>query len=307
LSGEVEISAWSVDMLMVQRVKKTMEHDPKCPATNKLIISGIICTFCQIIRSIRAEYEPEVERKFDWRSYHDERSKDFPIRFLLPEQSINTSKLWTEGPVLDQGSEGACVGFGWMAELTAEPIVPDPMPITASAEQEALTIYKAAQLIDEWPGEDYSGTSVLAGAKIMQEKGYIKEYRWCFSVEDLRDTVLNYGPVVIGVPWYQGMYVADNGLVSINGELVGGHCLTVTGYIPQHTVNGVTDDMFRWRNSWGTIYGDGGSAYIRVSDMQRLVNEGGEMCVPLVRTLPEKDSPEPTTDPAFESPDSFEG
>lgn len=233
-----------------------------------------------------------VERTLDWRSYHDPRSRDYPMRTLLPPQTEVLSKVWTEGPVLNQGAEGACVGFGWMTELMSEPIVPDPMPITASAEQEALTIYKSAQLIDQWPGEEYSGTSVLAGAKIMQEKGYIKEYRWCFSVDDLRDTVLNYGPVVVGVPWYEGMYIADSGLVSIQGNLVGGHCLTVTGYLPQHTVNGITDDMFRWRNSWGSNYGDQGSAYIRVSDMQRLVSEGGEMCVPLIRTFPETNNSE---------------
>lgn len=34
-----------------------MEHDPKCPSTNKSITSPITCTFCQLIRQVRAEYE----------------------------------------------------------------------------------------------------------------------------------------------------------------------------------------------------------------------------------------------------------
>lgn len=34
-----------------------MEHDPKCPAINKQRITAILCTFCQIIRSVRKEYE----------------------------------------------------------------------------------------------------------------------------------------------------------------------------------------------------------------------------------------------------------
>jgi hypothetical protein len=201
-------------------------------------------------------------------------------------EAAPTEREWTEGPILDQGREGACVGFGWIAELLSEPIVPDPMPITASAESEALTIYHIAQTIDDFPGENYSGTSVLAGAKVMQQKGYIGEYRWCFSVDDLRDTVLKYGPVVLGVPWYSGMYEAPNGLVQISGELVGGHCLTVTGYRPNFTLNGQTADFFRWRNSWGPDYGINGSAYITTQDMDRLIHEGGEMCVPVTRTLP---------------------
>lgn len=32
-------------------------HDPKCPAMNKQLTSPTICSYCQIIRSVRAEYE----------------------------------------------------------------------------------------------------------------------------------------------------------------------------------------------------------------------------------------------------------
>jgi len=226
------------------------------------------------------------DRILDWRSRHDPRSRNYAMRPMLDPSSAPASRLWTEGPVLDQGREGACVGFGWMGEALAEPIAPDPMPLTAAAQTDALDIYHLAQTLDDFPGENYSGTSVLAGAKAMQQKGYLTEYRWCFSTDDLRDTVLNYGPVVIGVPWYSGMYEAPNGLVQISGELVGGHCLIVTGYIPNHTQAGVTADMFRWRNSWGPSYGIDGSAFVITSDMQRLVSEGGEMCVPITRTLP---------------------
>lgn len=34
-----------------------MEHDPKCTARYPLKISPIICTPCQLIRSVREEYE----------------------------------------------------------------------------------------------------------------------------------------------------------------------------------------------------------------------------------------------------------
>jgi hypothetical protein len=38
-----------------------MEHDPKCPAINKQRITPILCTFCQIIRSVREEYEIDAK------------------------------------------------------------------------------------------------------------------------------------------------------------------------------------------------------------------------------------------------------
>jgi hypothetical protein len=39
-----------------------MEHDPKCPAINPKNISPILCTFCQVIKSVREEYETtEIE------------------------------------------------------------------------------------------------------------------------------------------------------------------------------------------------------------------------------------------------------
>lgn len=240
------------------------------------------------------------DRILDWRSRHDPRSRNYAMRPMLDPSSAPTSRIWQEGPILDQGREGACVGFGWMGEALAEPIAPDPLPITAAAQNDALAIYHLAQTLDDFPGEDYSGTSVLAGAKAMQQKGYLAEYRWCFSVDDLRDTILSHGPVVIGVPWYSGMYTAPSGLVTVSGELVGGHCLVVTGYFPEWHIGGITAPMFRWRNSWGPDYGINGSAYITVSDMDRLIHEGGEMCVPVVRTIPaaEPVAAEPAPEPA---------
>jgi hypothetical protein len=35
-------------------------HDPKCPAINPKNISPILCTFCQVIKSVREEYETDT-------------------------------------------------------------------------------------------------------------------------------------------------------------------------------------------------------------------------------------------------------
>lgn len=233
-----------------------------------------------------------MNKKLDWVPRFDQRSRGYAIRPLLgSKRESRRATFWQEGTVLDQGSEGACVGFGWMAELLAKPVAPQQQPPEELGNALAQFYYKEAQKIDEWDGEDYEGTSVLAGAKVMLKHGLISEYRWCFSVEDIIDAVCLKGPVVLGVPWYQSMYkTLSGGLVHINRESkpVGGHCITITGYDPAMKIGRQTLEVFRWRNSWGHEYGDGGSGYIKVSDLEWLfqTDQGAEACIPIVRNKP---------------------
>jgi len=236
------------------------------------------------------ERKRDMKRKLDWKPKFDPRSKNYGVSAILPKTVENKRVVWKEGPVLDQGSEGACVGFGWMNELLAEPIVPSKQPKDSFANTLAVKYYRRAQEIDEWAGEGYDGTSVLAGAKIMRQEGFIDGYRWCFSAQDLRDAIISEGPVVIGVPWYSGMYSAQGGIVNITGSKVGGHCLVVTGYTPKMVINGRKTAAFKWFNSWGPGYGKNGSAWISVKDMNSLIKQGAEMCVPIGRNVPKFNS-----------------
>ena len=231
-------------------------------------------------------------RTLDWVPRFDERSKGYAIRPLLgTKRATRKATFWQEGTVLDQGSEGACVGFGWMADILAKPVTPDQQPSEELGNALAQFYYKEAQKLDRWEGEDYEGTSVLAGAKVMKRHGLISGYRWCFSVEDIIDTVCTKGPVVLGVPWYRSMYrTLSGGLVyaDMSQEPVGGHCITITGYDPAMQIGRQTLEVFRWRNSWGHDYGVDGSGYIKVSDLKRLFESerGAEACVPIVRNKP---------------------
>lgn len=229
-----------------------------------------------------------MERRLDWMPAFDPRSRNYGIRGLFGSIPVERkSKFWEEGTVLDQGSEGACVGFGWMAELIAEPMVPDEQPSEEFGNKLAQHFYKEAQQIDQWPGDEYSGTSVLAGAKIMKRYGYIDEYRWCFDIDDIIDAVVSQGPVVIGIPWYRSMYNTNSrGLTSPYGDKVGGHCITLTGYHPAKIFGRQSLEVFKWRNSWGTDYGINGSGYITVADLRQLFEEGGEACIPVIRKKP---------------------
>lgn len=226
-----------------------------------------------------------MERILDWRPRHDPRSRNFGIAEKVAEVE-KKPVLWTPGTVLDQGQEGACVGFGWTAELLA---MPENFDVDAdTGDKFALSIYKQAQREDDEPGENYSGTSVLAGAKVLHERGYMDSYRWAFSVEEVRDAVISEGPVVIGIPWYDSMYETDAwGLVKVGGKIVGGHCITLIGYDPAMEIFGQEgpQEVFIWRNSWGTSYGKDGNGYIKLEDLRELLADSGEACVPQGRKV----------------------
>lgn len=244
-----------------------------------------------------------TSRVLDWRSRHDPRSLNYPVRALLGDAVSRRSRDWRASHLrLDQLNEGKCVGYGWTAELMAHPgKVKIGNGSRDEAEQFATELYRAAQRIDDWPGENYEGTSVLAGAQIVHAARLIESYRWAFTIDDVIDTLCasardGGGPVVIGIPWYEGMYeTRPGGLVEVSGPMVGGHCLTLVGYSPKRRIweEGWWNrfEVIRWRNSWGTAYGDHGDGYIRPENLEWLLSQQGEACVPQQRATLRIDSP----------------
>jgi len=212
-------------------------------------------------------------RVFDRRVSFDERSRNFPIRAALAPTAKHRSYTWAPGPTLDQGQQGACVGFAWAHELAARPAVIDRV----TAEFARTKIYLEAQKIDQWPGEDYEGTSVIAAAKIIQQLGAMNEYRWAFGLEDLRLAVGNHGPAVLGINWYEGMEETTNGWIKVTGSNLGGHSVLCFGV--NHN-----EKYFKIQNSWGPAWGiNGGLCRISFDDMDRLLHEDGEACIPTAR------------------------
>lgn len=225
------------------------------------------------------------DRRLDRVPLFDEQSRNYPAVALLgADQRQPVTKRWTipDGePVLDQGNEGACVGFGVTNELRFNPVPIPNLDATFARER----IYWEAQKIDPWPGgaypgasPQYEGTATLAGIKVAAKLGYYSEYRWAFGEPDAALAVSYLGPVVIGVNWYQGMYRPDrSGYLRPTGSLVGGHCLLVIG------IN-VRYGYYVLYNSWGRDWGNQGTAKIRRTDLARLLTENGDACVITGRT-----------------------
>lgn len=221
--------------------------------------------------------DPRLDRIPQW----DPRNLQYPVREVVQVAPIR-KRSWKVAQMLDQGPDGACVGFGWAHELIA---TPDVNIITEKYAKEQ--IYWEAQKIDEYPGGEYpgakpagqQGSSVLAGAKVVQKAGFMKEYRWATNLSDILHTLSQLGPVVMGTDWYENMMDIDaGGLIHATGRIVGGHCYALVGVDP-------VAQTVKIQQSWGKSWGVGGQCYLSWSDLQMLLNSQGEACVPVGRKI----------------------
>lgn len=199
--------------------------------------------------------------------------------------------LYERGPILDQGREGACVAFGHGAVVNAGPHKPERFLNNADCQR----YYERARQIDEWPGEDYDGTSNQAGAKAYKEAGYYEAFVWAANPTEMRAYLYDVGPVTFTCKWRTGMYRTDrDGYLNVSGNVVGGHLMAIIGIL------GSGDYVVQ--NSWGEDFGKGGVCYVRPQVMNALYSEGHwTSCAPtekkLVRPEPIDPRPEPNERP----------
>ncbi len=80
-----------------------------------------------------------------------------PTLVEVPLQRDLEDYLTLGVPILDQGRDGACTGFGLAAVahylLRTRKVFPDPVPISPAM------LYAMARRYDEWAGEDSEGSS----------------------------------------------------------------------------------------------------------------------------------------------------
>jgi hypothetical protein len=201
-------------------------------------------------------------------SRFDERSRGFGVAPVVAGKPRRT-KLWACPVVLNQGSEGACTGFAVAHHANAK-----PAPLRVLLKQQAMWLYERAKQIDEWPGEGYDGSSVLAAVKAAREKGWVKSFSWAFGEDELALAIGYVGPAVLGIPWLEGMENPDKkGFIHATGPVRGGHAILCNGYDAKH-------EVYRLHNSWGKRWGAAGECWISAEDVKRLLSLQGEACVP---------------------------
>jgi hypothetical protein len=214
-----------------------------------------------------AKKKPAAKRLFGRLVSKDARDKRFRIS-RMRAKAPRGRRVWKSSWAGDQAATPQCVGFAWSHWLNSQPIKQFIQP---------SGIYQYAQHVDQWDGTDYDGTSVRAGAKVLQDLGFIESYRWGWTQEDVSQAILTLGPVVIGSNWYTDMMVPDqNGFLHPSGNIVGGHAYLLYGV---DTVK----KLYFLKNSWGVDWGKNGTALLAFGDLQNLLYRDGEACIGIER------------------------
>ncbi len=230
-------------------------------------------------------------RGLGFRHIEDSRDKNFLMRTQLdpllaqyfPRGLPPGTRHYRSGPVLDQGNTGTCVAHGWAAWSQGAPLMVKPTPAL-----EPMHLYDEIVKIDEWADNDNDierqfGTSVRAGAKYLQSKGYIKNYYWAESAEDVRAWHLaGFGTCVLGTVWKSNMWETGSGdILQVSGWDEGGHAYKSSGWNDSVGPKGAV----RIQNSWGYKWSTNGHAWILYDDLDTLIHEDGEVCAAIEQRL----------------------
>lgn len=220
----------------------------------------------------------------------DDRSR-LPRFAMAAPRTEKTFRNWLSpewGPwpaVLDQGSTSQCVAYSAAKYLLTHRIVNRP-------HESCVSFYHRCQKVDEWPGEDYDGTSVNAACKVLRSDGLISGWTWAYEVDPITRHVLELGPVILGTDWTMDMFTPDRyGYIWPTGESVGGHAYLIIGVNsirknPDGTVGAV-----RILNSWGPNWGHyKGRAWVSFDSLRQLLQGleswPGEAAAPIEIGLP---------------------
>ncbi|AKJ72576.1 peptidase [Gordonia phage GMA2] len=213
-------------------------------------------------------------RKFGRKVEHDPRSRAYGVAVNPAEEPV--SILWTNrAPVLDQGDLGSCTGNAmaqWENVVRTAAGACDWLDETI-----AIELYSEATRLDEFNGEyapDDTGSSGLAVAKAAVARGYISSYRHAFGLTQTL-LALKHSPVTVGTVWLSDMNEPDeSNMLHASGESLGGHQYLLVGC-------DVDNEFVTILNSWSSNWGDNGTARISFSDMQMLLDQQGDVVVPI--------------------------
>jgi Papain family cysteine protease len=204
---------------------------------------------------------------------HDPESRNYPVMGALVRQGVTRrNKTWRRShSAYDQGQTSSCVGQTFRGVLNTSPLTAQ-IPLATRRLYPAMKIYENAQKLDQWPGEEptYYGTSALGALRYLFNEGVIKEYRWCFGLNDVLDTLSAYGPVGIGVWWHDAMMGTDSrGFIKPVGQKIGGH------EVELHGIN-IDSRYVIGTNSWGTDWGVNGRFKLSWDNLDLLLQDDGD-------------------------------
>lgn len=192
-------------------------------------------------------------------------------------------------PILDQGSEGACTGFGLATVanylLLRRRVLPDKAPVSPRM------FYELARRYDEWPGENYSGSSARGAMKGWHKHGVCAETAFPYKpgkksdpqgltdartsdalrrplgayfrvnhkdIVAMHSALAEVGVLYVTCTVHAGWNaVGTDGVITQSPTLTGGHAFALVAF---------DDEGFWLQNSWGRDWGRRGFARISYDD-----------------------------------------
>ena len=188
-------------------------------------------------------------------------------------------------PILDQGTEGACTGFGLATVVNC--LLRSPA-IHEGSRVSPRMLYEMAKRYDEWPGEKYEGSSARGAMKGWHKHGVCSEKLWPYTRKadsqltaersmdairhplgayyrvNHRDLICMHAAITeVGILYATSQVhagwdnVGSDGRIYLSSEITGGHAFAIIGY----------DEKGFWiQNSWGPDWGKDGYCHIQYDD-----------------------------------------
>ena len=187
-----------------------------------------------------------------------------PLNYTL-KQADSVERVSVKHPCavrLDQGREGACVGFGaahWYACLPWAQL---------TTERIAKFFYEGAKEHDERPGTAYEGTSPNGLFTFLRRLGLIGKFWQIRSYNEVCKALNSKGPLMMAAPWKDGCFEPDaDGTIHYKGETQGGHFVTINGVDYEH-------GYFWIVQSWGREHGIDGEVKLPAADLRAMLRDG---------------------------------
>jgi hypothetical protein len=230
------------------------------------------------------EKEIDMPMEFGWLRKPDARNAMFPMAAPPPpvaaEGRERYFRFWmTHGDAVLNQVGPRCTAYGLHHMLMMHPVV---NAHRAELPFDPFAAYAQAQLVDEWPGEGYDGTSTNAMMKVARMQGWISGWTWAWSVPTIAARLLarpaeGGGPVGLGTIWWSGMTAPDgDGYVHPRGRPEGGH-FYVADLVHTRWINpDGSIGRIGFLNSWGREWGIDGRAYMTFDALAHLIAGDGE-------------------------------
>lgn len=209
-----------------------------------------------------------------------------PTLVEVPPHRLLADYRQVGNPILDQGTEGACTGFGLAAVanyLFLRLYSGGRPPVSPRM------FYEMAKRYDEWPGENYDGSSARGAMKGWHKHGVCGDSVWPYQIPQSQNRLtpersadalqrplgayfrVNHKDLVsmhsaiteVGILYATSSVhdgwnaVGSNGMIRFKPGSIGGHAFAIVGY---------DQDGFWIQNSWGPSWGRDGYAHLSYDD-----------------------------------------